>query len=233
MSSVEVYIVAEGQTEQTFARDVLAPIMSHQEIYLHPALIGKPGRKGGDIRFDRALMDIGNFLRQRSDTYISTMFDYFRIHPAWPGRAEVQRQITDGIRLTPEQKAETLETATLKAVIEAYPDFNVRERFIPYIEMHEFEALLFSDADILAQRADIDLDTIQEILEQHGEPEAINDNPTQAPSKQLIALNNRYRKVVMGKVIAESIGIPAIRKKCSHFNQWLFRLEKLTTSNDQ
>ncbi len=31
----------------------------------------------------------------------------------------------------------------------------------------------------------------------------------------------------MGKVIAEAIGIPAIRKKCSHFNQWLVRLEKL------
>ena len=85
MSSVEVYIVAEGQTEQTFVRDVLAPVMSHQGIYLHSALIGKPGHKGGDIRFYRAIIYIGNFLKQRPDTYISTMFDYFRIDSAWPG----------------------------------------------------------------------------------------------------------------------------------------------------
>jgi hypothetical protein len=233
MSSVEVYIVTEGQTEQTFIRDVLAPAMSHQEIYLHSVLIGKPGHKGGDIRFDRALNDIGHFLKQRPDTYISTIFDYFRIHPAWPGRDEVQNIIEAGTKLTPRQKAKLLETGTSEAVTKAYPNCNAQSRFIPYIAMHEFEALLFSDADILAQKADIDLDTIQEILEQHGEPEAINDNPTQAPSKQLLTHNPSYRKVAMGKVIAESIGIPAIRKKCSHFNQWLFRLEKLTSSKNQ
>jgi len=79
MNSVDIYIVVEGPTEQTFVRDVLAPQMAHEGIYLHPVLIGKPGHKGGDVRFIRAKNDIGNFLRQRSDTYISTMFDYFRI----------------------------------------------------------------------------------------------------------------------------------------------------------
>ncbi|MEA2085388.1 MAG: hypothetical protein U9O82_14345 [Thermodesulfobacteriota bacterium] len=54
MSSVEIYIVVEGPTEQTFVRDVLAPQMAHKGIYLHTALIGKPGHKGGNIQFDRA-----------------------------------------------------------------------------------------------------------------------------------------------------------------------------------
>ena len=57
MSKVDIYIVVEGQTEQTFVRDVLAPHMAHKGIYLHPALIGKPGHKGGDIRFDRRKSD--------------------------------------------------------------------------------------------------------------------------------------------------------------------------------
>ena len=69
MSSVDIYIVVEGQTERTFVRDVLAPYMAVKGIYLYPALIGKPGHKGGNIHFDRAKNDIGNFLRQRKDTY--------------------------------------------------------------------------------------------------------------------------------------------------------------------
>jgi len=87
MSSVEIYIVVEGRTEQTFVRDVLAPWIAHKGIYLHSASIGKPGHKGGDVRFERSIVDIGNFLKQRSDTYISTMFDYFRIDVNWPGKA--------------------------------------------------------------------------------------------------------------------------------------------------
>ena len=93
MSNVDIYIVVEGQTEQTFVRDVLAPQMADKGIYLHPVLIGKPGHKGGDFRFDRAKNDIGNFLRQRTDTYVSTMFDFIRIDSKWPGRAEVRRYI--------------------------------------------------------------------------------------------------------------------------------------------
>ena len=54
MSNIDVYVIVEGQTEQTFVRDVLAPEMGKQGIFMHPALIGKPGRKGGDVRFQRA-----------------------------------------------------------------------------------------------------------------------------------------------------------------------------------
>ena len=89
MNSIDVYVVVEGPTEQTFVRDVLAPKMAPMGIYLHPALIGKPGQKGGDVRFARAKKDIGNFLRQRTDTYISTMFDYFRLDADWPGESGI------------------------------------------------------------------------------------------------------------------------------------------------
>jgi hypothetical protein len=72
MNSIEIYIIVEGQTEQTFVRDVLAPQMANKGIYLYPALIGKPGHKGGNIRFDRVKQDIGHFLKQRNDTYMGT-----------------------------------------------------------------------------------------------------------------------------------------------------------------
>lgn len=232
MSDVEVYVVVEGLTEQTFVREALAPAMSYRGLYLYPALIGKPGHKGGDIRFDRAKTDIGNFLRQRHDTYASTMFDYFRIDPDWPGRSEVDCKIKSGITLTAGQKASIVETATQKALEQAYPTLNVENRFIPYIEMHEFEALLFSDTSILAKEAELDVSAVDRILTKYGEPEEIDDNPQQAPSKQIIALNSSHRKVTTGNAVAKTIGISTLRKKCPHFNEWLLKLEAFCGKGD-
>lgn len=225
MSSAEFYIVVEGQTEQTFVRDVLAPHMAHKGIYMHPALIGKPGHKGGNIRFDRAKNDIGNFLKQRNDTYISTMFDYFRIDTEWPGRSRIHRQLRNGGSITTMRKAEILEKATLNAIVEAFPDFNTENRFVPYIEMHEFEALLFSDLNVLAEKTEIDIAELDKIIADFDSPEDINDDPNTAPSKRIQALKNGYRKVAMGKTVSQATGIQTIRRQCHHFNNWLTKLE--------
>ena len=98
---------------------------------------------------------------------------------------------------------------------------------VPYIEMHEFEALLFSNAEILANKTEIDVSLIQKIIDDFNTPEEINDDPTNAPSKRLEALKKGYRKVAMGKTVSESIGIEEIRKQCSHFSKWLTTLENL------
>ena len=227
MNSVHIFIVVEGQTEQTFVRDVLAPQMAPRKIYLYPALIGKPGHKGGDIRFEKAKNDIGNFLHQRNDTYITTMFDYFRIDSEWPGKADILRQINNGTALTASQKAEILETATCQEIVRTFPGCNSENRFIPYIEMHEFEALLFSDAIILAEKTEIDVSLIRKIIKKYNNPEEINDEPENAPGKRLESLKDGYRKVAMGKTISEAIGIAGIRRQCPHFHDWLTKLEQL------
>jgi hypothetical protein len=227
MNSIEIYIIVEGQTEQSFVRDVLAPKMATQGIYLYSALIGKPGHKGGNIRFERVKKEIGHFLKQRHDTYISTMFDYFRIDSQWPGKKEVDQQIRNGATLTASDKGEWLEGATHEAIVKTFSQFDSENRFIPYIEMHEFEALLFSDANILAEKSKIDILQILKIIDEYKNPEEINDDPLKSPAKRLKMLNSQYRKVVMGKVIAEAIGIAGIRKQCAHFNNWLTQFEKL------
>lgn len=221
MNNVEVYVVVEGQTEQIFVRDLLAPEMGHEGIFLFPVLIGKPGHKGGNIQFERAKGDIGKFLQQRPDTYISTMFDYFRLDPDWPGNTNMQSCPTAI------EKAEKIEGATLAKITELFPDHNPEGRFIPYIEMHEFEALLFSNASILAREIGVDTGKIENILNEFGKPEEIDDGPDTAPSKRLMSLHKSYRKVAMGKTIAEAIGISTIREKCPHFDQWVTRLEQL------
>jgi len=221
MSNINVYVIVEGQTEQTFVRDILAPEMGNKGIFMHPALIGKPGHKGGDIRFERAQGDIVRFLKQRLDTYISTMFDYFRLETDWPGNKESQGNFSAA------RKAEIVETATFEAISGLFPEHNIEQRFIPCIEMYEFEALLFSDAYILAEKIDVSISRIEDILEKFDDPEEINDGPDTAPSKRLQRLKSGYRKVAMGKTISEAIGIQQIRARCSHFNGWLIKLEQL------
>jgi hypothetical protein len=159
-------------------RDVLAPYMAVKGIYLHAMRIGDPGHKGGDVRFQRAQKDIKRLLQQRSDTYISTMFDYFRIDSNWPGQDVINKKIKAGGTLSVIDKASILEAETLTQMIALLPEDDIAKRFIPYIEMHEFEALLFSDATILADKINVSINQIQSILTDYkGRPEYINSDP--------------------------------------------------------
>lgn len=231
MSSVEVMVVVEGQTEQTFVRELLAPYLATRHIYLQAALLGKPGHKGGSVQWVRAQTDIGNFLKQRPDTYVSTMFDYFRIAPDWPGLDQVRRQQAVGRKLRAAGKAALLEEATKGHAARAFAAFAAERRFIPYFEMHEFEALLFSDGAILADALRVESEKITEITARYETPEEINDDPAGAPSKRLAALTPSYKKVVMGTMIATRIGLPKLRMACPHFDQWVNQLEGLVEEN--
>ena len=51
--------------------------------------------------------------------------------------------------------------------------------------MHEFEALLFSDPNILAKKTGFYLPKIKRIVEQYNNPEEINDSPTDLRQKDL------------------------------------------------
>lgn len=217
-----VYIVVEGQAEQTFVRDVLAPYMAIRGVYLFPRLIGKPGHKGGNIKFDRACNDLRKLLPQRPDIYISTMFDFSRIDSNWPGR----KHLTNS--MTVEQKATVLEQATADEIIRLYAGYNPAQRFIPYIEMHEFEALLFSNTQALSDGTGIPVSALESVLEECGSPEEINSNPDKTPSKRLVQFSSKkYRKITMGVAIGSAIGIDTMRLKCPHFNAWLDKLEAI------
>lgn len=226
MSSVVIHVVVEGQTEQTFVREVLAPEIAKSNKYLYPALFG---HKGGNFRFDKVKKDIGEFLKQRNDTYITTMFDFFRIDSRWPGLADLKQKLQSGITLNASEKAEMLEIATKSSIVELYSDSNAENRFFPYISMHEFEALLFSDADVLAEYITVNRSEINQILKNYNNnPENINDDSERAPSKQIKKLTTSFDKVAMGKTISEAIGIQTMREKCPHFNTWLQTLENLS-----
>ncbi len=216
---IEIIILVEGKTEKFFIKQIMAPYLAEKNIFAIPTILSKPGEKGGDVRFARAKKDIELHLKQRQDTYITTLIDYYGVKE-WPGYEESKKSIDF------RQKSKVFCDCTLEKVSNLFEEHNVKRRFIPYVSMYEFEALLFSDIEILASNLNIQRqkieDSIQELL-----PEQINDNKETAPSKRLKSFSENYTKISCGLDIAKNIGIQKMRDKCVLFNEWLSRLENL------
>ena len=104
-------------------------------------------------------LDIKRFLQQRNDTVVSSMFDYFRLHIAWPGYKE-SRHCATSI-----EKGKRVEEATQSEIAKMLPGIDIERRFVPYISMFEFEAVLFSDVRVLAEKTGVSVDRIEKILE--------------------------------------------------------------------
>jgi Domain of unknown function (DUF4276) len=222
-----LYLFAEGQTEQTFADMLIKPQLAQYEVFMHnPILIAHARRKGqvhrgGGRKYVPMKNDIMRFLKQEkaSDVFFTTMIDLYAIHPDFPGLAESESMCQD-----PLQRVEFLE----KCFAEDIGD----PRFIPYIQLHEYEAYLFSDPTcfefIDAERTK-EIEALQAIANQYQTPEFINDGSQTAPSKRIMAQFPDYgkAKATFGPQLAEQIGLRVIRDKCAHFNQWLSQLESL------
>jgi hypothetical protein len=103
-------------------------------------------------------------------------------------------------------------------------------RFIPYIQLHEFEALLFSDPrQFEIAFPDNPGETDQLVAMRNGfpTPEHIDDHPDSAPSKRIVKRFPGYekQKSVAGPLILKQIGLTTLRQQCPHFNQWIQRIE--------
>jgi hypothetical protein len=100
-------------------------------------------------------------------------------------------------------------------------------QFIPYVQMHDFEALLFSDISVLAAdnlRISMQLACI---LGSFSCPEEINDNYETCPSRRIKQHIENYVKTVDGIIAAHKIGLTKIRRECPHFNEWITKLEDI------
>jgi len=218
----EVIVIVEGPTEQKFVNEVLAPYLWDRNVLLTPIILDKPGEKGGDVKFARAKNDIEKHLKQRRDTFVTLMVDYYGIKGDWPGYQESKQQSTHT------KKAEVMNAATAAEVAKlAHEDLRPDKRFIPYVSMHETETLYFSDPATLAAKLGVNQTKVDTILTECGEPEKINDHSTTAPSKRLAKLSDQFKKTATGIAIAKEIGIEKMRAECPLFNAWLTQIEQL------
>ena len=209
-----LYIIVEGQTEQEFVKSMIAPYLCRFGIYsVTPILIhtSKTGR-GGFVNYEHLKNDANKLLRsQKDDAVISMFVDYFRIPNNMPNT----------------EKWENIKNHLEQVIIMENciaEDIN-DHRFIPYIQMHEFEALLFSsNKGFQTYFTEEESKKTHRIIDTYNNLEDINTSPQGAPSKRLLAIKTNYDKVVEGNLIALEIGISDIIAKCPRFRAWTERL---------
>jgi hypothetical protein len=223
----QLNIFCEGQTEQGFCSQVLQlHLFPHGEGIIHTLAVGEKDHHhlyglGRRKKFEKIRKFICNTIRQRQgdQVYFTTLFDLYALPTDFPG---MEANVRNPANPTP--YVEALEVAFGQTI--GY------HRFIPYLQLHEYETMLFADPDAFAYSFENSGPAIQQlkaIAAPLGSIELINDGDDTAPSKRIILLIPEYDglKSTAGPDIAEYIGVPVIRSKCPHFDQWLKRLEDL------
>lgn len=223
MSWLRLYITVEGQAEKAFADQALTPHLANYNIEVKPRVVvtnRKLGKRGGILDFARIQGDLTRLMRQdrQPEARFTTMLDLYALPSEFPGWEEARRKPNAIDRVV------SLEQAL-------HSDFG-DSRFHPYIQLHEFEALLYCDLNQLRSRlsnSDYGINALQKEVA-HLQPEEINEGPHTAPSKRIINHLPIYErsKVRVGAPAAAAIGLPALRAKCPHFHDWLSRLEHLS-----
>ena len=213
-----LYIVVEGQTEEEFVKSILAPHLLEQGIFcVTPVAIHRGrGARGGMVSYEPLKGDILRLLRDGDAPIVSTLIDFFRC-PDTPGK-EVWNKASNH-----QQEVELREQ-------EIGRDIGGRH-FIPYIQLHEFEALLFSsDVGFKEKLSPKESRRLSKIVEDYPNPEEINSSPEGAPSKRILAVVSYYDKVFHGNLIAGAIGIKVILERCPRFRAWVERLVSACSS---
>ena len=217
-----MHCIVEGPTEVAVFNAILTPYLlekagTYVEIIITP--IKHTG--GGIVKFPILQRELRSHLLD-TEKIVTTFFDYYGIHkghkfPNYKEAKELQKNSAIGAKLL-EQGMEQHLSQQL--------NLNTRN-FSPYIQVHEFEALLFSSDEGFEFQYDDPriLDELKRVRNRFPNPEDINDSPQTAPSKRLKTVlekyDIKYDKVTDGRVIAKKIGIETIMEKCPGFRQWV------------
>jgi hypothetical protein len=223
-------IHVEGQSEENFVNEVLRDHLVGQGYESVSARIVGNARlrqkRGGIRSWPSVRRDIIHHLRQDWGCIVTTMVDFYGLpqqgHGAWPGRA-------GAAHLPTQDKAPLVEMALLSDIAEEMGGNFDRTRFVPFVVMHEFEGLLFSDCAAFCRgigRPNLE-SKFRQIREEFGTPEDINDSPITAPSKRVEGIIPGYEKPLLGTLAILEIGLTRLRDECPHFTGWLDKLESL------
>ena len=221
-----LHITAEGQTEESFVNKTLKQHLAQFGVYadVRCVLTGKKKAKtfrGGMTTYEKAKKDISRWLREEAgndDVAYTTMFDFYALPDDFPG-------YKDALLLQDPYEI-------VAKIEEAFSADIADPRFLPYIQLHEFETLLFVEPEKFGIEY-IDetkkIAKLRAIANEFGNPELINQGAETAPSKRIIKVFADYEnnKPAIGSMVAHEIGVDMLRRTCRHFNEWLTKLERL------
>lgn len=204
---IRVGIAVEGPTEEDFVKRVLANHLASSGVWPYPAL---PHRRGGNISVQRLASGMRELLR--GFDAVTSLVDYY----GFKGKEEG----------TPDE----LESMGLDQLNRTVARPVTSRRVFPYVQRHEFEALLFSEVErfrCIPSVSEASVDGLVEVRGQFATPEDIDDGSETAPSKRLSQWVPGYDKRVHGTLVAQEIGVSRIRSECPRFDAWLRKLESL------
>jgi hypothetical protein len=201
-----LHVFCEGRAEASFARDILTGLL--------PRVRVTPIDLGGGLTYERVRSDIWNHLATAERTYaVTTMIDLFGLHHHFPGLGECNR-LRD-----PLDRVAVLEERLAADIGDL--------RFVPYLQLHEFEALFLADARSLAKiyphRTKATRELARRVKNEFRTPEHVNRRTP--PSHHILQAVPEYGKVTDAVRAMREIGIEKIRSRCCHFDQWLTKLE--------
>jgi hypothetical protein len=232
LALIRLHILAEGQTEEGFVNEILAPALAARDIVVDVHCI-TTGRhrgtvfRGGLVNYEHLARDLTLWMKgdQNEDSWFTTMFDFYALPSNFPGLGLLHQALG-----APDRVA-ALEAALHGDIVMRLAGLPASQRFIPYIQLHEFEALLFADPEAFLEAFPDSTQAVRRlsaIRVKFPNPEDIDDKPQTAPSKRILDLLPDFQKPVAGLLIAQHIGLAAIRAVCPHFDAWLTRLLALT-----
>ena len=217
MSKILIYV--EGQTEETFVRDVLAPHLAHYGVYVTPIVTKTKQTKdgttfrGGITSYAQTRGEIRKLLGDSSAALVTTMIDYYGLPRDFPGMDLPVKGVSAAERVAMLEKALAEDIA--------------HKKFAPFLVLHEFEALRLTQPRAFERVFPEHEGAVHKLVQEIAglAPEAINDGRETHPAARIGHLFPGYRKRLHGPLIANHIGLEAIRDRCPHFAEWLKRLE--------
>jgi hypothetical protein len=220
MGRKKILILVEGHTELGFVKRVLAdyfkPIADIiPRINTTKFVKSGPDFKGGVTNYSRMRREILRLLQDSSATIVTTMFDYYGLPKDFPRFNEQAGNCFE--------KVEFLEQA-IQADIS-------NDRFIPYLQLHEFEALLFSEPQAIDRImvGTLTSSRLQTVRSAFQSPEEINNSPATCPSQRIIGEYPEYEKIFHGQMIFETIGMSTMLRQCNHFSRWIEKITDICT----
>ena len=199
---IRLGVVVEGRTEIEFVNWLLADHLDHRQVT------------------PKAVSLHGNVNLQRLGRRMADMYRHF----------DIVTSLVDfyGFRDKGDATVDDLEEGIRRAIRSHVHRGWDERKVIPYVQKHEFEALLFADVQAFSaiHMSPQGIEQLEGIATRFA-PEEIDDDPVSAPSKRIAALLPGYDKVIGGNIVASEVGLSAMRSACPRFNAWLTRLEAL------
>ncbi|HMF33501.1 MAG TPA: DUF4276 family protein [Candidatus Lokiarchaeia archaeon] len=215
----KIFILVEGPTEKFFIEQILMPWFDSYQIFMIPTILttkraadGTPYKGGND--YSKIKKDLNSLLKDPSSIAVTTMFDLFGLPNNFPGKTDCPH---------------SNHYNHIMCLEEAFSYDISNPKFIPYLQLHEFEAFLFADiatfADSFSKIRHLH-SKLQAIRVQFQSPEEINDvNP---PSRRIEELIPNYQKAVDGLNVIKKIGLDELRHQCLHFSEWCDKLQSIS-----